>query len=191
MTNFFLARHGETEWNRVRRLQGQKDSVLTSQGVEQADKLAQVMADKNISSIYSSPLGRALNTAKKCQQALAIKTEIVDGLQERFFGLWQEQYFDDLKDEPHFEQVFFQVSDKAPPQGESGIDCGKRIEQSLRKIAADKGEQNILIVTHGDAIRCFLAQLSDEAACNAYSQYGNGRVFPVSFCHQSKNFSLV
>ena len=59
-----LIRHGETEWNVQGRLQGQKDSSLTAIGIAQANALAKRMKSENFSHLYSSDLGRAMDTAK-------------------------------------------------------------------------------------------------------------------------------
>ncbi|WP_258567199.1 histidine phosphatase family protein [Microbacterium sp. Se5.02b] len=58
-----LARHGQTTWNLERRLQGQLDSPLTAEGIEQARALAERLADVGVVSVCSSPLGRAWQTA--------------------------------------------------------------------------------------------------------------------------------
>lgn len=59
----FLARHGQTEWNLERRLQGQLDSPLTEEGRAQARRMAEQLAAFDIRTICSSPLGRAMQTA--------------------------------------------------------------------------------------------------------------------------------
>jgi len=59
----FLARHGQTEWNRERRLQGQRDSPLTAEGVRQALRVAERLSGRGVTTVCSSPLGRALRTA--------------------------------------------------------------------------------------------------------------------------------
>jgi len=187
-THFFLARHGETEWNRVRRLQGTLDSPLSPAGILQAKALARSCADKNIELVVSSPLGRACKTAELCSPLLGSNMLIDPSLIERHFGRWQSEYFDDLSDHKHFEHIFFRVTDKAPPGGESGIDCGRRIAQALQSIADNEQQKRILVITHGDAIRCFMAMLEQQSQCDAYSQYGNGKVFSVAFCHRQRQF---
>ena len=190
-TEFLLARHGETEWNRIRRLQGRLDSPLSQAGQSQALTLAESMQNCGVDLILSSPLGRARETAKVCQEVLTLDLHLDEGLQERHFGQWQSQYFDELSHHDNFEAVFFQVTDRAPPGGESGVECGDRISKVLCSIANSFQQRKFLIVTHGDAIRCFLASLSQQGECDAYSQYGNGRVFPVNYCHQKNEFSVL
>ena len=65
MLQIILVRHGETYWNQERRIQGgSSNTQLTEVGKRQAEALAQLLKDKNIAAIYSSPLQRALNTAQ-------------------------------------------------------------------------------------------------------------------------------
>jgi broad specificity phosphatase PhoE len=189
-TQFILARHGETKWNRLRRLQGHLNSELTQTGIEQASELASCIANDSIEILFSSPLERALNTAKICQNKLSLKLVVNNALVERHFGDWQGAFFDELTQKPHFEKIFSQVTEHKPPSGEAGLDCGVRISQALAEIAMTQLERKILVITHGDAIRCFLATLAQESQCDAYSQYGNGKTFPVEFCHLTNEFSF-
>lgn len=62
-TRIFLIRHGETDWNRIRRFQGRIDTPLSKEGKNQAHVLALALKDKSLTAIYSSPLVRAIETA--------------------------------------------------------------------------------------------------------------------------------
>ena len=190
MTIFHLARHGETEWNRVKRLQGQLDSPLTEQGIQQASDLAVSIKPLNIDAIISSPLPRAKRTADICQQQLNCPIIVNDLLQERHFGDWQQQLFDDLRHLPNFEDIFFRVTNHTPPNGESALHGAKRLQQALLDLTKQFTHQRLLIVTHGDLLRSFLAQFNRDAFCDAYSQYGNGRYFTVEFSADTQLFSL-
>ena len=63
-TRILLIRHGETEWNRNRRFQGRSDVPLNQKGRDQGHALALALKDEPITAIYSSPLTRALETAR-------------------------------------------------------------------------------------------------------------------------------
>ena len=71
-STFYLARHGQTEWNIEGRIQGQLDSPLTALGKQQALLLAEQCKMLSITSLLTSPLGRALATAELCAKALAL-----------------------------------------------------------------------------------------------------------------------
>ncbi len=64
MTKLYITRHGETLWNTEGRMQGWNDSPLTDLGIKQAEWLRERIKDLKIDVIYSSPSGRAYNTAE-------------------------------------------------------------------------------------------------------------------------------
>lgn len=187
-TIFLLARHGQTRWNQLRKLQGRLDSPMTKVGIEQAKNLAQTMATKAVDLIVTSPLPRARITAGFCQQRLNCAIHTNQHLIERHFGQWQGHLFDALKDEPNFSDIFFTVSEHAPPKGESGFACANRFEQALIELATSFQGKTILVVTHGDVLRCFSSKLNQVAFCDAYSQYGNGSVIKIEFEHEHSRF---
>jgi broad specificity phosphatase PhoE len=63
-TRILLIRHGETDWNRIRRFQGRSDLPLNQKGKDQAHALALALKDESLTAIYSSPLIRTLETAR-------------------------------------------------------------------------------------------------------------------------------
>src|SRR5512143_2700333 len=82
-------RHGETEWNALGREQGQLDSPLTALGVEQAEAIARRLRRQAFSALYSSDLGRALQTAEIVARATGASIEVDPGLRERHTGIFQ------------------------------------------------------------------------------------------------------
>ena len=98
-----LVRHGETEWNRIRRFQGRSDVPLNQEGRDQAHALAQALKNERLTAIYSSPLVRAMETARLIQAfhpSISLLKE--EGLIEMDLGefegmegrYWAEQYPD-------------------------------------------------------------------------------------------------
>ena len=88
----FLLRHGETEWNSAGRLHGQKNSSLTNFGKDQAFGQAEFIKELNLSSdtlIYSSPLGRSLETAEIISAHCTLDVRVDDNLSEVMMGEWQ------------------------------------------------------------------------------------------------------
>lgn len=187
-TSIFLARHGETEWNTQQKLQGRLDSPLTNKGVRQAMKLADRFSNTHpIDLIVTSPLLRALATAHICQRNLHVELEIHPALMERDFGQWQEKHLIDLHTHPDYHSVFHQVSIHSAPLGESGIACAKRFEEGLTDIANRHPNKNILIISHGDAIRCFLSLKSKK---NATILLDNGADSSLLFHHDQQTFQF-
>lgn len=92
----WFLRHGQTEWNKVYRLQGQLDSPLTEQGVEDAQRQAALMPPvlAERPAIYVSPLGRARHTADIALSGAEYRTD--DRLMEIDAGAWQGRYRPDI-----------------------------------------------------------------------------------------------
>jgi len=92
-TEIYLVRHGETEWNRDGRLQGQHNSSLTARGRRQAEQLGRLLArllGRQQRLINVSPLGRALETAAIIRQQVPGPEPIIDPrLQEMTLGSWE------------------------------------------------------------------------------------------------------
>lgn len=188
---FYLVRHGETVWNTEKRLQGVLDSCLTNRGIAQIKALFPVLESQSIDYIYSSPLGRAQSSAQLFSHHLNLPVEIIDDLKERHFGVWQAQLFESLSSDVLFDSILLQVTSNKPEGGESGLSCAKRMRTCLTHLAEDLAGANLLIMTHGDILRCFLSEISKNIGGDAYSQYGNGRVFKVLYFPNKKLFTLA
>ncbi len=83
---FFYLRHGETDWNRAHRQQGQTDIPLNDTGRAQAQAAGAMVADCEIASICCSPLGRARETAEIVNQRLGRTITVIDALVECNWG---------------------------------------------------------------------------------------------------------
>lgn len=182
-TTLYLARHGETQWNKIQRFQGQLDSELTYIGQQQSDQLAQSLITSSIHLIVSSGLGRAKTTAKICQQTLNRDVLIDNDLAERNLGEWQGRTLASLQQDPLYIDVLQGYTNISPPLGESAKQCGYRIYQSLKSIAKQAPNKKLLIIFHGEALRCFLLFIQHKLVGNAYELFSNGSAFPLQFCH--------
>jgi len=189
-TRFFLSRHGETQWNKRQKLQGQLDSPLTETGLLQASNIAELVKAHSIDLIVSSPLKRALTTATICQQKLHCPIIQQPKLMERHFGDWQAQLVKDVENHGDYLAIFHQVSKHKPPNGETSIDCALRFELALIEIANNNPTQNILVVSHGDVMRCFLSYIELTNINGVLNQYNNGCLIAINFNHQTKGFSV-
>jgi len=190
-TTLYLARHGQTQWNNVKRFQGQLDSDLTEIGQQQSTQLAKQLANKNINLIFSSTLGRAMDSALICQQLLKKSITHLNEIMERDLGDWQGQYISDISTDKNYHEILHQFTNLAPPHGESATDCGLRIEQALKKLAKHHINKNLLIIFHGEALRCFLAKLGHNSTDNAYELYDNGCVLQLSYLQSNDSFQRI
>lgn len=156
MSTLFLVRHGESEWNRAGRIQGQADSPLTEQGVQQAhaigECLAQVLGAVTFT-MYASPLGRARQTAAVIAGYLGRESEDIY-VDERIndFNLGEISGYPGwdkvAQDHPELARLRLQDPHRFhPPNGESGADMDGRLRAFLSELADDGAAA--LIVSHG------------------------------------------
>ena len=206
-TTFYLARHGQTEWNVEHRIQGQLDSPLTLQGKKQASQLAVQCGAVNITQILTSPLGRAVETATICAEVLNLTVKVVSGFEERHFGLWQGKLVAEVKVEANYNEITSQITDCKPEQGESAKQLLTRFEKALKAQLQTASDQTFLIVSHGDILRTFMAQFnlsssfssSTSLQAEASSQpvlrsgydYKNAQLIPISYDQTTGTFSRL
>ena len=190
-SRFYLARHGETTWNTEKRLQGQLNSPLTEKGLIQARQLAISAAALGVTDIISSDLTRAKETANVIAKHLQLSYQTLVGLEERHFGQWQGLRYSDIADHKNYHDIFQQVTEHAPPNGESAQMALKRFIKTLHQVANDMKNKSYLIISHGDIIRCFLTFITKKSSGDAYSNYKNGCLISIDYCHVRREFKQV
>ncbi|MGM0420090.1 MAG: alpha-ribazole phosphatase [Bacillota bacterium] len=158
-----IIRHGETEWNKAGRYQGQLDVELNQKGREQAEKAASYLSQKEMELFISSDLSRARQTAEIIAAEVRIKAEEIlqfSGLRELDFGTWEGQRFEEIKaDQPEALSAWIQDPLKnPPPEGEGLLDFQERIQEVFRQILA-RPEKKIAVVTHGGVVLVYLASV--------------------------------
>ncbi|WP_166424065.1 histidine phosphatase family protein [Paraglaciecola sp. 20A4] len=167
--HFYLCRHGQSEFNAKGILQGRLESSLTELGRQQAHRLAIKAQLWNIQHIASSNLSRAQQTAKICAQTLGVTHECVANLAERQLGCWQGQPVDELSEFAQFQKHCYQQTN-LPAGNESGFGettdaVRQRMQSALitlakishRGASKSPSNENILIVSHGDALACLMS----------------------------------
>lgn len=163
--NLYLVRHGQTEWNLKDQMQGSKNSPLTDNGILGAKITGQHLKNTPFIKAYSSPQQRAVETRdyilEQFDQPLA--TFEHNGLKEMDFGIWEGQHVPTLLQTAEFASFINDPSNFDPTfnQGESYHDVLVRMQKSLDDIIAVTTEQtgNILVVSHGNALRILLCVL--------------------------------
>lgn len=155
----YIVRHGETEWNRIGKLQGWQNSDLTEEGIKNAIKLGERLKDVDFSHIYTSPQNRALITAKYIKGNRDIKIEAIDDLKEMGFGLWEGLENEELIKLYGDENYIFwnKPEEYSPNGGETFDELFQRINNSLNYILNNSKEGNILVVSHGISIKALFA----------------------------------
>jgi 2,3-bisphosphoglycerate-dependent phosphoglycerate mutase len=148
-----LVRHGETTWNGAGRIQGQRDSPLTARGVAQARAVGARLARERIGALYSSDLGRAQETAREIAAATALPVRTEDHLRERSFGVLEGKTWDEIaREHPIDARLLCEDPFRPAPGGESLVQFRDRVEEALRRIAAEATAERVGIVTHGGVL---------------------------------------
>lgn len=154
-TRIIAVRHGETAWNVETRIQGQLDIPLNAKGQWQAQRAGEALADEPITSVYSSDLARARQTA------LAIAARVTNGdarvvrqhtgLRERAFGTFEGQTWADIETHwPDASRRWRQRDpDFAPPGGETPVQVRARTLATVNEIAVAHPGELIVLVAHG------------------------------------------
>lgn len=150
--NIYIIRHSETKYNKLGITQGRKDSPLTQAGKKIAEKLGKKLKNKNIAKIYSSDLGRCIETSKIINKLLKVKIIPSPELREINYGIFNGKPEKDIK------KVFeFKNADTAPPGGESFNQVKRRLLSFLKSPNLKKEKGPILIVTHDGCLKAILS----------------------------------
>jgi len=159
---FYLVRHGETEWNALKLVQGHTDIPLNEKGEHQAKNLGQKLNKIRFDSIFSSDLLRAKKTAEIIAIERKIEVKTTEKLRERYFGRLEGKSWEGEASElKYLWKKFINLTDEERKihkleRVENNNDLMNRLIPFLREIAVIYGGKNILIVTHGGLMRAFL-----------------------------------
>ncbi|MGH7835946.1 MAG: histidine phosphatase family protein [Candidatus Binatia bacterium] len=156
MRAIFLVRHGETTWNRQKRVMGRREIPLNRVGIAQARRIARLIPEIGVKAIYASPLTRAMETARILANSagLPVKTDI--GLTEVAFGRWEGHLFRDLRRDKAYQRFVATPLESAVPGGETIVDVQNRGLKAINKALKELPQARILFVSHGDVIRAVL-----------------------------------
>ena len=154
MSTILLVRHGETEWNRERRVQGWAPVALTDDGHSQAASLAARLAEKySVDRLVSSDLRRTLETARPIARAVGCELTTDRRWRERNFGVLQGLGYGELfLGHPEFtlSEVGYRAAEATPEGGESLIDQRERVLDAFGDLRASlAADETAVVVTHG------------------------------------------
>lgn len=163
----FLIRHGETEWNHLRKMQGQMDIPLNEYGIELAEKTAEGMKDIKFDRIFASPLVRAKKTAEYIARNCGVEVETDDRLKEINFGEGEGSNINEVKADPsHPLHNFFQHPDQFVPMegGETFHEVQSRGLEFLREVVfpLEGTVENVAVVAHAAIIRSIMLSVKDR-----------------------------
>lgn len=153
MTRLLLVRHGETEWNARRVLQGQHDVALSLQGQKQAADLAATVRTLEPSRVVASDLERTRQTAA----ALGFEPEVDPRWREADLGAWTGQSIAALRAEQPDAYAAWRSGTFTPARAESFETLGARVLAATNELLGSG--DTVLVVTHGGPIRAVCAHL--------------------------------
>lgn len=161
----YIIRHGETDWNTIKRLQGRSDIELNAQGRRLAEITAEALRDVQFTRAYTSPLKRAKETATILCQGREIPVIEEPRIIEMSFGIYEglcsgkDHY---TIPDPNFSFFFTKPDQYIPPEGAESIEelC-ERTTEFLQELVEcpDMKDETILISTHGAALMGLLSSV--------------------------------
>lgn len=157
MSICLLIRHGETDWNRSGRVMGDQPIPLNPAGERQARELAQLLGGAKISHIYSSPVLRALQTARILGEQLHAAIVPTQGLSEIGVGAWLNRFWRDLADDPAKRDWYTRPDEAHPAGGETLCEVQRRAVSAVQAALPTLRNGHCAFVSHADVIRTILA----------------------------------
>jgi broad specificity phosphatase PhoE len=153
-----LVRHGQSTWNRERRIQGQLDPPLSDEGRHQAMQVARRVAGRRLAGFYTSDLERAHQTARVIGETVSVTPSPLTGLREIFLGRWEGLTTEELAEQ--FPAAWAQWTEEPSwdvvPGGEGAERFETRVNAELDSILARHEQGDVLVVTHGGVIQVAL-----------------------------------
>lgn len=161
MTQIFLVRHGQSEGNLFRRVQGQTDVELTADGKAQLPYLTKRFAETPLAAVYTSPLRRAEETAAAIVGGRDIPVFADKRLIEMCFGAWEMRPWGEVNlESPELKRAFLHDPDRwHVPGSEAHTAVQKRMLAAMTDIARANDGKTVAVACHGMAIRAFLARI--------------------------------
>lgn len=155
MTELLFIRHGETDWNREQRFQGQIDVPLNRAGITQAERVAARLAGDPHDALVASDLARARETAAPVAAAWGMAPGLVKGLREQHFGVLEGLDVPTIK--AHHADLWarwleHRADFALPGGGESLRDFHARVLATVRDLAAAHAGRRLALVTHGGVL---------------------------------------
>lgn len=171
----FLARHGETDWNRDRRWQGHTDIALNEAGRQQARELAETLRGQGLTGAHTSDLSRARETAEIVARALGLPDVSVDfRLRERSFGVFEGLTEGECVELYPEQWASYRSDLRRPPPGAEAYEAvTARMREGVEELLTVSPEGTLLVVSHGGAMRALLLSLTGSLP----PPLGNGAAF--------------
>mgnify|MGYP000846644176 FL=1 len=169
----YIVRHGETEWNVIKRFQGQLNTPLTEKGMEKLRKTGKKLENVLFDEVYTSELERTVNSAEiilnenNGYKNNKLELQKLAELNEVYFGVWQGLTYEEvfLKYPEEGNNYFYNVKNyKAENvEAEKLEDALERFLKGINKILDSHESGNILVVTHGTVFEMFMNYVANDS----------------------------
>ncbi|HWO75779.1 MAG TPA: histidine phosphatase family protein [Bacillus sp. (in: firmicutes)] len=168
MTKICLVRHGETDWNAIRRIQGREEIPLNDKGKKQAEECGQYLKNLHFDVLISSPMVRAKQTAELINTHIGLPAiiEMADFM-ERDYGVVSGMTIDERKEK---------FPDQEHPSIESWEALSQRVMKGIDTIHEIYQGQSVLLVVHGGVINAILGSISNEELGHGKTKIMNGSI---------------
>jgi uncharacterized phosphatase len=167
-THLYLVRHGETDWNKHRRIQGSTDIPLNDTGRAQAAAAAELLARRAFDAVVASPLSRAFETGSIIAERLGLPTPSTEsGIVERSYGDAEGMTGEEI------EAAF---PDGVVPNRESRSALLPRVTEALGEIAIRYDGAMVVVATHGAVIRTIVNSVAPGVAESFSTPIRNGSI---------------
>lgn len=169
----YIVRHGETEWNVIKRFQGQLNTPLTEKGMEKLRETGKKLENVLFDEVYTSELGRTVASAEiilnenRGYRNKKLELKKLAELNEVYFGVWQGLTYEEvfLKYPEEANNYFYNVKNyKAENvEAENLKDALERFLKGINKILDSHESGNILVVTHGTVLEMFMNYVANNS----------------------------
>lgn len=162
MTKILLTRHGHVDGIKPERFRGREPLKLTERGRAEAQAVAARIADAwQPVKVYTSPMGRCVDTGAAIAKACGITAETCDDLNDIDYGAWQFKTFEQAKSaDPALFAAWFATPQLVRfPNGESAQDLAARTADALRLVLTRHADDTVVLVGHDSVNRALLLEL--------------------------------
>ena len=169
----YIVRHGETEWNVIKRFQGQLNTPLTEKGIKKLKETGKKLENVLFDEVYTSELGRTVASAEiilnenNGYKNNKLELQKLAELNEVYFGVWQGLTYEEvfLKYPEEGNNYFYNVKNyKAENvEAEKLEDALERFLKGINKILDSHESGNILVVTHGTVLEMFMNYVANDS----------------------------
>jgi len=154
MLKLLLVRHGETDWNRDRRIMGRQEIGLNETGRQQALALKEALARFPVDAVYSSSVCRARETAQILVEDRGLTPRYDERLVEIHYGEWVGRTFEEVRALPDYTPYFTRLETPVAPGGETLYQVRDRALDFIAQLRREHPDQTVVAVSHADWIKC-------------------------------------